>query len=108
MFYDFSIQQQSRADLTPQPGGEYLWSSAATHTCGHDDRLAKASPLLELVDDWGVMSGQIAERDVSLLRSHEGTGRSLHGESFIDGLERTLGRWLRKQKPVPKPNPRSR
>jgi len=109
MFYDFSIQQESRADLTPQPGGEYPWSSAATHTRGRDDRLVKASPLLELVDDWGrFMSGQIAERDVSLLRRHERTGRSLNGESFIDGLERALSRRLRKQKPGPKPNPRSR
>jgi putative transposase len=66
-----------RAGLVDRPG-EYPWSSAATHTLGRDDRLVKISPLLEFVDDWGrFMSGQIAERDVSLLRRHERTGRPL-------------------------------
>jgi putative transposase len=65
--------------------------------------------LLELVDDWGrFIGGQIAERDVSLLRRHERTGRPLGGESFIDWLERALSRRLRKQKPGPKPNRRTR
>ncbi len=93
-----------RAGLVDRPG-EYPWSSAAAHTLGRDDRLVKVSPLLELVDDWGrFIGGQIAERDVSLLRRHERTGRPLGGESFIDGLERALSRRLRKQKPGPKPN----
>ncbi len=62
-------------------------------------------PLLELVDDWGrFISGQIAERDVILLRRHERTGIPLDGESFIGGQERALNRGLRKQKPGPKPN----
>jgi len=62
------------------------------------------------VNDLGgrFVSGQIAERDVSLLRRHESTGRPLGGESFIDGLERALNRKLRKQKPGPKPNRRTR
>ncbi|UCE53850.1 MAG: hypothetical protein JSV31_32245 [Desulfobacterales bacterium] len=69
----------------------------------------KVSPLLELVDDWGkFIGGQIAERDISLLRRHERTGRPLGGERFIDGLERVLRRSLRKQKPGPKPNRGSR
>jgi len=97
-----------RAALIDRPG-EYPWSSAAAHTLGRDDRLVKVSPLLELVDDWGrFISGQIAERDVSLLRKHERTGRPLGAESFIDGLERALNRRLRKQKPGPKPNRRTR
>ena len=97
-----------RAALIDRPG-EYPWSSAAAHILGRDDRLVKVSPLLELVDDWGrFISGQIAERDVSLLRKHERTGRPLGAESFIDGLERALNRRLRKQKPGPKPNRRTR
>jgi len=97
-----------RAGLVDRPG-EYPWSSAAAHTLGCDDRLVKVSPLLELVDDWGKFIGeQIAERDVSLLRRHERTGRPLGGERFIDGLERVLSRRLRKQKPGPKANRTSR
>jgi putative transposase len=97
-----------RAGLVDRPG-EYPWSSTAAHTLGRDDRLVKVSPLLELVDDWErFMGGQIAERDVSLLRRHERTGRPLGGESFIDGLERALSRRLRRQKPEPKADRRNR
>ena len=95
-----------RAGLVDRPE-EYPWSSAAGHILGRNDRLVKGSPLLELVDDWGrVIARQIADRDVSLLRRHERTGRPLGGESFVDGLERALSRSLRKQKPGPKPNRR--
>jgi len=74
-----------------------------------DDRLVKVSPLLELVDDWGrFIAGQIAEREVSLLRKQERTGSPLGGEGFIDRLERALDRSLRKQKTGPKPNRRIR
>ena len=97
-----------RAGLVDRPG-EYPWSSAAAHTLGRDDRLVKVSPLLELVGDWGrFIAGQIADREVSLLRRHERTGRPLGAESFIDRLERALSRRLRKQKPGPKPNRRTR
>jgi len=95
-----------RAGLVDRPE-EYPWSSAAGHILGRNDRLVKVSPLLELVDDWGrFIARQIADRDVSLLRRHERTGRPLGGESFVDGLERALSRSLRKQKPGPKPNRR--
>jgi putative transposase len=72
-----------------------------------DDRLVKVSPLLELVDDWGEVYCR-AERELSLLRRHERTSMPLDGESFFDRLERELGRSLRKQKPGPKPNERTR
>ena len=69
--------------------------------------LAKVSPLRELVDDWErFIAGQVADRDVSLLRKHEPTVRPLGGEGVIDRLERALSRSLRKQKPGPKPNRR--
>ena len=97
-----------RAGLVDRPG-EYPWSSAAAHILGRNDRLVTVSPLLELVDDWGrFIAGQIADRDVSLLRRHERTGRPFGGESFIDRLEWELDRRLRKQKPGPKPNRRTR
>jgi len=97
-----------RAGLVDRPG-DYPWSSAAAHILGREDRLFKVAPLLELIDDWGEFVGrQIPERDVSLLRRHERTGRPLGGKSFIDRLERELSRRLRKQKPGPKPNRRAR
>jgi putative transposase len=81
----------------------------AVHILGREDRLAKVSPLLELVADWGEFIGrQVPERDISLLRRHERTGRPLGGESFIGRLKRELSRRFRKQKPGPKPNRRTR
>ena len=97
-----------RAGLVDRPG-EHPWSSAAADIFGREDRLVKVSPLLELVGDWGrFIGGQIAERDVSLLRRHQRTGRPLCGERFIGRLEGALSRRLHKQKPGPKPNRRAR
>ena len=81
----------------------------AAHILGREDRLAKVFPLLELVDDWEEFIGrQVQERDISLRRRHERTGRPLGGKSFIGKLEQELSRRFRKQKPGPKPNPRTR
>jgi len=91
-----------RSGLAEKPG-DYRWSSAAAHLAGADDRLVKVSPLLEIVGNWGdFLSEDIAEEEVNELRRHERSGRPLGSESFIERVEKRLGRILRPQKPGPK------
>ncbi|MCK5558702.1 MAG: transposase [Candidatus Hydrogenedentes bacterium] len=87
-----------RAELAEKPW-EYRWSSAAAHMAGRDDGLAKVGPLLEMVGDWeGFLTEQVAEQEAHALRMHERTGRPLGDDGFIAGLERLLGREIRKKK----------
>jgi hypothetical protein len=48
------------------------------------------------------------EEEINLLRAHDRTGRPLGDEAFLIGLEKRLGRILRRQKPGPKPKNRER
>lgn len=52
------------------------------------------------------LSEDLPEEETRLLRKHERTGRPLGGDSFIDGLEKTSGGILPRQKPGPKPKQR--
>jgi len=44
----------------------------------------------------------LPEEAIALLCGHERTGRPLRSDSFIDRLEKTSGRIVRRQKPGPK------
>ena len=80
--------------------GDYPWSSAAAHLAGKDDGLVCVRPLLELVPRWGRhLSTDPDEETVRRLRRHEGTGRPLGGERFLQRLEKIVGRLLRPRKP---------
>jgi putative transposase len=84
----------------------YPWSSARAHLTGQDDDLVKAHPLLGRVDDWKSTLTLSDEEESRLFKRHEKTGRPLGLDSFVDELERKLGRVLRPQKPGPKRNRR--
>ena len=80
--------------------GDYPWSSAAAHLAGKDDGLVRVRPLLELVPRWGRhLLADPDEETVRRLRRHEGTGRPLGGERFLQRLEKIVGRLLRPRKP---------
>jgi len=80
--------------------GDYPWSSAAAHLAGKDDGLVRVRPLLELVPRWGRhLSADPDEETVRRLRRHEGTGRPLGGERFLQRLEKIVGRLLRPRRP---------
>ena len=80
--------------------GDYPWSSAAAHLAGKDDGLVRVRPLLELVPRWGRhLSADPDEETVRRLRRHEGTGRPLGGERFLQRLEKIVGQFLRPRKP---------
>jgi putative transposase len=64
--------------------------------------LIKVAPLLEMVDDWRGFLSLSSSEELDLMHRHERTGRPLGACGFVEGLERTLGRVLRPQKPGPK------
>ena len=91
-----------RANRVPHPE-DYPWSSAKAHFAGEDDELVKVSPLLDRVSDWrSFLSQRCEESAIMQLRQHERTGRPLGDEDFLVGLEKSLGRTLRRKKPGPK------
>ena len=86
--------------------GDYPWSSARAHLRGRDDRLVRVAPLLNLARarDWSSFLGQDANaEDLQHLRGHETTGRPLGSDAFVEDLERSLGRVLRRRRPGPAP-----
>ena len=87
-----------RAGLVTKPT-EYRWSSAKAHCAGLDDKLVKAKPLLDLVDNWQtLLDSAMSDKEIKALRMHERTGRPLGDETFVKRLERKLGKILVPQK----------
>ena len=88
---------------------DWPWSSAKAHLKGRDDRLVKVAPLLAMVGDWkAFLRSAMREEELRALREHGRTGRPLGSPTFLDRLERLVGRVLKPQKPGPKPKPRPR
>ena len=82
---------------------EYRWTSASAHIAGRGDLLVRIAPLQPFVRDWrSFLSEPVDENEIMLLKKHEPTGRPLGSQSFIVGLEKSLGRTLRRQPPGPK------
>lgn len=82
----------------------WTWSSAGAHLNGKDDQLVRVSPLLDAVGDWKeFLASGLRDDEREAIRKHERTGRPLGDEHFLDRLEQSLGRALRRRKPGPKP-----
>ncbi len=93
-----------RAKLVSKPE-QWIWSSAAAHISGENDRLVNVEPLLGFISgDWREFLGKAipAEEKDNMLR-HERTGRPLGNTSFVGQLEGRLGRCLSPLKPGRKP-----
>lgn len=86
-----------RANLVPDPYA-WKWSSAKAHANGTDDILVKASPLLQMVGDWKLFLKDTDEEDANKIRGHERTGRALGSDSFLESLELSLMRTVKRQK----------
>ena len=88
-----------RAGLAREPWS-YPWSSAHAHLTGVNDHPIQAASLRVIVTDWrGFLLSPLSEKDIEALRKHERTGRPFGNERFVEKLEVTLGRILRRQKP---------
>ena len=82
---------------------DYPWSSARAHIERRDDILVRVKPLLEMVDDWrDFISQETTKEMVKAFHRHEHTGRPLGNEAFIEQLEASTGRKLKRKKPGPK------
>jgi putative transposase len=93
-----------RAKLCRVPW-RWPWSSAAAHMAGKDDGLVRVKPLLEQTGDWREFLSEGLEADeVESFRRHERTGRPLGEASFLERIERKLGRTVRPKKAGRKPN----
>ena len=93
-----------RAGLVQNPA-DWPWSSAEAHLTGQPDPLiGDVGPMIDYIGDWArYLALDIDEKERLLLKQHLRTGRPLGSETFIATLEKTLGRFLRKRKPGPKP-----
>ena len=97
-----------RAGLS-EKAEDYKWSSARSHISGKDDELIKASPLIEIIKDWQTFLFMgITDKKAEDIRRHEHTGRPLGSDSFMEELEKTLNRVLRRRKPGPKEDKQGR
>lgn len=80
--------------------GDWRWSSARAHLSGRDDGLVRVAPLLGTVGDWrGFLNSAIPEEELRDLREHGATGYPLGSATFVERLERMVGRRLRPGKP---------
>jgi len=88
---------------------DWPWSSAKAHLSASDDILVQAAPLLSLIDDWqAFLNSAVSEDQLDQLRDHGRTGRPLGNPTFLERLEKLIGRLLRPKKPGRKPKLPSR
>jgi putative transposase len=79
---------------------QWPWSSAGAHLSGRDARLVRVAPMLAMVADWrGLLNSAVREEEIRDIREHGRTGCPLGNASFVECLERTIGRILRPSKP---------
>jgi len=78
----YFIAAASYIEMNPVRSGmlkkaeEYPWSSARAHLQNENDILVNVAPGLEIVPDWsGLLSSDLAEKEIEVLRRHERTGR---------------------------------
>ena len=81
---------------------EWPWSSARGHVTGQPDGVTVPTPIIGDGAAWGELlrRGTSAEEAESL-RTNTRTGRPLGGVAFVESVERTLSRILKRRKPGP-------
>ena len=88
-----------RAGLVPS-ADDWAWSGVRAHCAGTSDGLVAVRPVLDRVEDFATLISPDPETEgrhageVQALRASERTGRPLGPRSFVDDLERRLGRPL--------------
>jgi len=92
-----------RANLVAD-ASQWPWSSARPHLSGRDDRLVKVAPMLAMVNNWrALLDSAMREEELRELRDHGRTGRPLGNATFVERLEKVVGRVLSPRKPGRKP-----
>ena len=92
-----------RANLVAD-AADWPWSSAKAHLSASDDGLVQVAPLLAIIDDWrAFLDSAMPEDQLRQIRNHGQTGRPLGDASFLERLEKLVGRVLHPQKRGRKP-----
>ena len=83
---------------------DYPWSSAKAHVRKFEDPLLSDFYLIDEIANWKeYLRNNDEQEKLNILRKHTRTGRPLGEKSFIENLEKKLGRMLTKQRPGRKP-----
>lgn len=84
--------------------GKWPWSSARAHLEGVNDDLVSVEPMLRRVTTWSrYLEEPACESTLDEIRKHAWTGRPIGSDAFMDEMENSVGRCLRKAKPGRKP-----
>ena len=87
-----------------QRAEDYPWSSAQAHVIGRPHPLLSPHPLEETIRDWRTFLATAEKAQTTRrLEQQLRTGRPQGQPAFLDQLERTLGRPVRKQRPGRRP-----
>jgi putative transposase len=90
-----------KARLVERPQ-DWRWSSASARLGQVADGLTKLEPLQNLIHDWPAFWASGTDDQLVPIRLHTRTGRPLGSDTFVEKVERTVGRILRREKPGPK------
>ena len=88
---------------------KWRWSSAKAHVTGKPDGFTHLGALAGVQRNWramlrhGLEAGDLDEDQVAAIEAHMRTGRPLGSEAFIESLEASTARALKRRKPGPKP-----
>lgn len=84
------------AQIAPK-ADNYLWSSAKAHLRGRDDALVSPErPLLDRIQDWqAFLSMPLPRKIMDDIARHLQTGRPRGDMTFLNDVEKTLGRRVR-------------
>ena len=82
---------------------DYPWSSAKSHILKENDILLSDDLMISKINDWSsYLRESERESDKELFRLHARTGRPLGDEKFLNDLEKTTGRILKRRRSGPK------
>ncbi len=103
------LKAAAYVELNPVKAGmvknawNYRWSSVHAHLAGEDEKgIVQVDRLLSQTGDWKSYLRQVQGLTYEVFTKHEGTGRPLGDERFIEKAERLLHRDLKKKKPGPR------
>lgn len=88
-----------RAGMVSKPA-EYPWSSAGPHVLGQQDRyLDPGLPFWHEIPDWGRwLEGEDAPESIKRLREATSAGLPCGSKAFVESVETTLSRAVRRQR----------
>ena len=81
---------------------DYQWSSARAHLGLASDEFIDMEGLQNLTDNWAAYLAEgVQQAHQQQIEKHLCTGRPLGSDDFVEGLEKSTGRVLRRKKPGP-------